>query len=124
MKKIDERRNYLLNKINHNDLKSKKYKKTCRYLNYFEQLLIFASVITDCVSISEFASFWVQFFIFTSIWVLLGIASSAVGNKICVITAGIRKYKSIIKKKKTKHDKIMFLGKDMLNTIEVLIYKA
>ena len=115
MKKIDERRNYLLNKINHNDLKSKKYKKTCRYLNYFEQLLIFASVITDCVSISGFASL---------VWVLLGIASSAVGNKICVITAGIRKYKSIIKKNKTKHDKIMFLGKDMLNTIEVLIYKA
>ena len=40
---------------------------------------------------------------------------------ICAITAGIRKCKSIIKK---KHDKIVLLRKDKLNTIEVLISKA
>ena len=40
------------------------------------------------------------------------------------ITAGIKKYKSIIKKKKKKHDKIVLLGKDKLNTIEILISKA
>ena len=34
------------------------------------------------------------------------------------------KYKSIIKKKKKKHNKIVLLGKDTLNTIEVLISKA
>ena len=50
--------------------------------------------------------------------------SSAVGIKICAITAGIKKYKSIIKKKKKKHDKIALLGKNKLNTIEVLISKA
>ena len=37
---------------------------------------------------------------------------------------GIKEYKSIIKKKKKKHDKIVLLGKDKLNTIEILIYKA
>ena len=42
----------------------------------------------------------------------------------CAITAGIKKYKSIIKKKKKKHDKIMLLVKDKLNTIDVLIYIA
>ena len=36
----------------------------------------------------------------------------------------IKKYKSIIKKKKKKHDKIVPLGRDKLNTIEVLISKA
>ena len=36
---------------------------------------------------------------------------------------GIKKYKSIIKKKK-KHDKIILLGKDKLNAIGVLISKA
>ena len=36
---------------------------------------------------------------------------------------GIKRYKSIIKKKK-KHDKIILLGKDKLNAIEVLISKA
>ena len=40
------------------------------------------------------------------------------------ITAGIKKYKSIIKKKKKKHDKLVLLGKDKLNTIEVLISKV
>ena len=33
------------------------------------------------------------------------------GLKICAITAGIKKYKSIIKKKKKKYDKIVFLAK-------------
>ena len=35
----------------------------------------------------------------------------------------MKKYKSIIKKKK-KHDKIVLLRKDTLNTIEVLISRA
>ena len=52
----------------------------------------------------------------------LGIASSAIGLKICVITSGIRKYKSIIKKK--KYDRILLLAKSKLNSIEVLITKA
>ena len=43
---------------------------------------------------------------------------------ICVITAGIKKYKSIMKKKKKKQDKIVLLGKAKLNTVEVLISKA
>ena len=36
----------------------------------------------------------------------------------------IKKYKSIIKKKKKKHNKTVFLAKDKLNTLEVLISKA
>ena len=42
----------------------------------------------------------------------------------CVITAGIKRYKSIIKKKKKKLDKTVFLAKSKLNKIEVLIFKA
>ena len=37
--------------------------------------------------------------------------------------SGIKKYKLIIKKKK-KHDKMVQLGKDKLNSIEVLISKG
>ena len=37
------------------------------------------------------------------------------------ITAGIKRYKSIIKKKKKKHDKIVLLAKSKLNSIEILI---
>ena len=42
----------------------------------------------------------------------------------CAITAGIKKYKAIIKKNKKKHDKIVLLGKYKLNSIEVLISEA
>ena len=54
----------------------------------------------------------------------IGITSSAVGLKICAITAEIKKYKSIIKKKKKKHDKIALLAKIKLNTIEVVISRT
>ena len=88
---------------------SEKYKNTCKY--YVEYLLISVSTVTDCVSISARASL---------VCVAVGITSSAVGIKIYAITAGIKKYKSVIKKKKKKHDKIVLLGKAKLNTIEVL----
>ena len=41
-----------------------------------------------------------------------------------VIAAGIKKHKSIIKKKRKKYDKIVLLAKSKLNNIEVLISKA
>ena len=58
------------------------------------------------------------------IGILVGITSSATGLKICAITAGIKKYKSIIKKKKKKYDKVVLLAKSKLNRIEVLISKS
>ena len=54
----------------------------------------------------------------------MGIASSTVGLKMYAITAAVKKYRSIIKKKRKKHDKIVSLGKIKLDTIEVLIFKA
>ena len=54
----------------------------------------------------------------------VGITSSAIELKILAITAGIKKYKSILKKKKKKHDKIIFLAKSKLNKIEALIFKS
>ena len=54
----------------------------------------------------------------------IGITSSAIVLKIGAITAGIKKYKSIMKKKKKKHDKIVLLAKSKLNRIEALISKA
>ena len=94
---------------------SKKHKKVCTALNYIEHLLILASAITGCVSISGFPSL---------VGMSVGITSSAVGLKIYAITAGIKKYKSIIKKKKKKHNKIVLLAKNKLNSIEVLIPTA
>ena len=55
------------------------YKKTCKYLNYVEHLLIVTSTVTGCVSISAFASL---------ICVSIGITSFTIGINICAITAG------------------------------------
>ena len=94
---------------------SEKYKKVCTTLNYIEHFLILASRITGYISISVFT-------FLTGI--PIGSMSSAIGLKICAMTAGIKKYKSMIKKKKSKHDKIVLLAKSKLNGIEVLISKA
>ena len=53
----------------------------------------------------------------------VGITSSTIELKICAITAVIKKYKSIIKKKKRKYDKIVLLAKCKLDSIEVLVFK-
>ena len=101
--------------MKHSDLMSEKNKKTYKYLNYAEIFLILSSIITGCVSISAFASL---------VDIDLGITSFSVGINICAIIAGIRKFKSIIKKKKKKHDKVVLLGKYNLNKIKVLISKS
>ena len=77
--------------------------------------VILSSTITGCVSISAFASL---------VDIPVVITSFAIGLKVYAITAGVKKYKSIIKKRKKKHDKIVFSAKSKLNSIEVLISKA
>ena len=49
----------------------------------------------------------------------LRIASSPIGLKNSVIVAGIKMHKSIIKKKKKEHDKLLSLAKSKLNSIKV-----
>ena len=51
----DERRNYLIKKINRNELMSKKHEKGCTVLNYIDHSFIVVSTITGCISISTFA---------------------------------------------------------------------
>ena len=105
-KNIEEIRNYLLEEINQNDLMNRMHKKVCTILNYIEHFLILASTIMGCISISASTS-------------LLGIPVVITSSAI-----GIKKDKSIIKRKKKKHDKILLLAKSKLNSIEVLISKA
>ena len=109
LKKIDEIRNYLAEKINQKTLMSKKQKKSCKALNYIDHLLIVTFTITWYVSISAVASL---------------VYISIVWITIFVKTPGIKKYKSIIKKNNNKDNKIVLLAKSILNSIEVLISKA
>ena len=114
VKNTNETRNYFLEEIEQNKLMSKnlKFYTTPKYVEHF---LILASTITGCILISAFDSLLV---------IPTGITSSAISLKICAIAAWIKKNKSIIKKKKKKHDKIVLLAKSKLNNIEVLNSKA
>ena len=72
-KNIDETRNCLLEEIKKNELMSKKHKKVCTTLSYFEHSLLVAFTITVCISISAFASL---------IGIHIEITSSAIGLNI------------------------------------------
>ena len=110
LKITDETRKSFLEEIEQNGLMSRNDKKVCTTLNYIEHFLILASLITECILISAFAS-------------LLGIPIGIKSSTICGRAAGIKKYKSIINKTKKKHDKIVLLAKSKLTNTEVLISK-
>ena len=93
---------------------SRKNRKFSTAVNYIEHVLILTFSITGCISISAFASLC---------GIPVGTTSSEIELKICAIAAGIRKVKSIIKKKKKDHDKIVLLAKSKLNSIEFVISK-
>ena len=115
MENINEIRNYFLEDIAENELTSRKHRKIRATSNYIECILILASTVNGPILISAFASMF---------GIPIGITSSVTGLKICAMAAGIEKYKSIIKKKQKKHNKILLLAKSKLNSIEVLISKA
>ena len=60
-------------------------------------ILILASTVTGCISISGFASL---------VGIPLGTTSSAIGLTICLIAAGIKKNKSLFIMKKNRNDKV------------------
>ena len=62
----------------------KKDADVCKTLNYIKHILILASSVNGCVSISAFASL---------VHIPIGIASSAMGLKICATFAEIKKVK-------------------------------
>ena len=60
----------------------KSLKKTCKYLNYVEDVLILASTAIGCVTISAFPLL---------VCVPVGLTSFAEGIQMCAITTGIKK---------------------------------
>ena len=77
-------------------------KITC---NIFLFIFLFVSAVIGGVSVSASASL---------AGVPEGITSSGVGLKICILTAGIKKYKWIIKKKRKKHGNTVLLAKRLV----------
>ena len=103
-KKLSVRRN----EISH--VNEKKNKKVCRALNYFKHFYIFISAVSVCVSLSAFVSL---------VGIPVDATRSAVQIRIWAITAGIRKYKSMIEKNRPYS-----LIRQNVNTINILISKT
>ena len=115
LKKIKWVTSYFIEEMNQNELMRKKYKKVSRVPSFIEKVLILASAVTEYASISALASLVGSF---------VPILSSALELKIWAQTAWTKTYKSIIKKKIIRHDKIVLLSKTKLNSMKVLISKA
>ena len=89
---MNDTRNYFVEEIEQNELMSKKHKEFSAALNYIKLFLILSFTVYGCISISAFASL---------LGIPIRITSSVIGSKkMLVITAGIKKYKSIIRKRK------------------------
>ena len=56
LKNMNETRNYFDEEIDQNEMMSKKHKKGFMTLDYIEHYLVLASAVTECISISAFAS--------------------------------------------------------------------
>ena len=91
LKNRNNTRNYFLEEIEQKQMMSKKHRKVCTTLDYVEPDFFLASIINGFISISAFASL---------IGIPIAITISAIRLRTCVIAAGIKKYKSIIKKKR------------------------
>ena len=91
------------------------HKTVSTTLNYIGSFPTLTSVVTVYISISAFAPL---------LGIPIRITSFAIWLKVCAITARIKKCKSIINKKKKKHDEIVLLTKTKLNSIEVFILNA
>ena len=88
------------------------YKMFCTTPNYIEHFFPLVFAVNVCISISSFASL---------IDISKGITSSTIELNFCKIITRIKKYKSIIKKKKKKHYEIALLAKTNLDCIKGLI---
>ena len=74
---------------------SKNQKNGCATLNHIKKFLFFSFCGSWIISISLFASL---------LGIPIGITNFSIGLKICTVTSGIKKCKSITKKKNKKHD--------------------
>ena len=92
-----------------------KNNKVCTTLNCVEHFVTLLFAVTRCISISDFASL---------VDIPTRIMSSAIGINISAVVARIKKYKSIIKKKKKKNDEIALLVKIKLDSIKGLSFRS
>ena len=115
LKKIKEINNFFIKEIDQNEMMSNNNKKICTILNYIECFLTLVFAVIGCVSISTFACL---------VNISTEIMCSTTGLNIFAIIARIKKYMSIIKKTKNRHDEIALLAKSKLGCTKSFISRS
>ena len=111
LENIDQTRDYFVEEIEQTELMSRKHKNVCTTLNWLKTFLF---QLLQILGVFQYLLL---------LGIRIGITSSAIRVKTCAIVVGIKKYRSIIKKKKKNHDKVELLAKSKLNSTNFLIYK-
>ena len=107
--------NYFHEEINQRKSCSKKLSKYVAAFDYIDKILIVLSATTGGVSIISFTSI---------IGAPVGIASASFTLIFSLTTGIIKKLLSITRNKKKKHDKILILAKNKLDSIKTLVFQA
>ena len=115
LNKISEVRDYFIGEIKERELMSKRLSKYIASFDYFDKSLIVLSVTTGSISIASFA---------TVIGAPVGIASASFSLAFSMSTGIVKKLLKTTRNKKKKHNKIVMLARNKLNSIESKISEA
>ena len=115
LNEITKIENYFNEEINQKKSCSKKLSKYVTNFDYTDKVLIVLSATSDGVSIISFTSI---------VGAPAGIASASFTLFFSLTTEVIKKLLSITRNKKKKHDNILMLARNKLNSIEDLVSQA
>ena len=113
LNKINEIKDYFLAEIRERELISKNISKYIGSLDYFDKSLNVLSILSG--SISSFP---------TVIAAPAGIIGASCGLTFSITLGFVKKFLKTIRNKKKKHNKIVMLGRNKLNSIESKLSKA
>ena len=115
LNKINEIKDYFIAEIKERELMSKRLSKYIASFDYFDKSLIVLSVTTGSISIASFA---------TVIGAPVEMMSASCSLAFSISTRFVKKLLKTIINKKEKHNKIVILAKNKLNSTESKISEA
>ena len=107
--KINEIKDYFIAEIKERELMSKRLSKYIASFDYFDKLLIALSLATGSISIASFT---------TVIGAPVGMMSASCSLAFLITAGFVKKFLKTTRNKKKKHNKIVMLARNKLNSIE------
>ena len=107
--KINEIKDYFIAEIKERELMSKRLSKYIASFDYFDKLLIVLSLATASISIASFT---------TVIGAPVGMMSVSCSLAFSITSGFVNKFLKTTRNKKKKHNKIVMLARNKLNSIE------